>query len=153
MVYSALGSGVLVSCVSGYLSGIGLIPPVLLIALFIFSIISEIVSYFMDRNNKIAQRYLKPGSFYSLSVVFGGIIGLMFLTAGKEDKLLLAQITASAFIYSISIFICFSVFALLTVRRTVKYIFLHKKIIFNLGYFLWGYDLVPYPKHYQHFYL
>jgi hypothetical protein len=62
-----------------------------------------------------------PGTFYGYAFIVGGITGLLFfLTESNQERKELGQIVISAFIYSISIFIVFSIFALSTVRRTVK---------------------------------
>ena len=130
-VYSLLGSGVVASLIFGYFASKGFIHPVLIGLVSIVAIIAEISLLFLSPENKTGKNYLKPGTFYSYAFIVGSTVGNLFIGLPREDKLLLAEIVTSSFIYSVLIFASFSFFALTTVRRTVN------KYFYSIASFLW----------------
>ena len=84
-MYATLGSGVIVSLISGMLVDNRLLPIVLLFPLFVAAFIAEIVIFF-SRTSKLSNTYLKPGTFFAYAICFGGVIGALFLDAGRSDR-------------------------------------------------------------------
>ena len=89
----------------------------------------------MNKGN-FARVYLKPGTFFSHAFTFGYLIGYTLFTgntSGSEQKLYIIfnirimESVISAAVYSVSIFVCFSLFAILTVRRTVYFLIYFSK--------------------------
>jgi len=122
-VYATLGVGVVTALFSGLMMAKGFLPVFLPIALLLITTIAEIVLFFAH-NTKFGNTYLKPGTFFGYAIAFGSSIGYIFLLADDvEDQKLLGQVTMSAFIYSLSIFATFSIFSMLTVRRTQIFLY------------------------------
>jgi len=122
-VYAVLGTGVVTALFSGLLMAKGFLPVFIPFAVFILTTIAEIVLFFAH-STKFGHIYLKPGTFFGYAIAFGSSIGFTFLMVDDvEDQKLLGQVTMSAFIYSLSIFAAFSIFAMLTVRRTQIFLY------------------------------
>lgn len=82
--------------------------------------IAEVVFLF-TRHSKFAQTRLSPISFYATTFFLGALIGSVFIGLGKEDTIAMKSLLMSAFVMTAAVFISVSVFALLTVRRTIIY--------------------------------
>lgn len=96
-------------------------PIGLAIFLGIACLVIEIYLLFSRGHEKNIK--LKAGAFYGLAASFGAILGYVFLFTQGYERKMLSQIYLTSFIYTVQIFLVFSVFSLLTVRRTVKYFF------------------------------
>lgn len=116
-VYATLGSGILVSLISGILTDKQILPAGLVLPIFIAAVIAEVVIIF-TRNSKFAKNYLNPGTFYAYAVCFGIVIGAIVEASTKSERKVMVGLVTSAFIYSLALFSTFTMFALLTVRRS-----------------------------------
>jgi hypothetical protein len=57
-------------------------------------------------------------SFYCYSTFLGFLFGSSFLSLSPEESIFLAKVTITAGLYTAGIFTIFSIFSLITVRRT-----------------------------------
>jgi hypothetical protein len=74
--------------ISGFCADRGFISPNLIGFFTISLFITEIVMAFMSRDSKLANSYLKPGTFYGWTLCAGGIFGCVFnVVDGYERKL------------------------------------------------------------------
>ncbi len=84
-MYATLGSGIIVSLISGMLVDNRLLPAIVLFPLFVATVIAEIVIMF-SRTSKFSNTYLKPGTFFAFAICIGGSIGALFLVSGRSDR-------------------------------------------------------------------
>lgn len=97
------------------------------VVLCVACLVLEVYLWFSDHDKNFK---LKALTFYGFASCIGALLGYFYLGAEVgEDKKAVLALYLTCFIYTAQIFIVFSVFALLTVRRAVN-------IFFNvLGHF------------------
>eukprot|EP00340_Litonotus_pictus_P002711 CAMPEP_0170527622 /NCGR_PEP_ID=MMETSP0209-20121228/13083_1 /TAXON_ID=665100 ORGANISM="Litonotus pictus, Strain P1" /NCGR_SAMPLE_ID=MMETSP0209 /ASSEMBLY_ACC=CAM_ASM_000301 /LENGTH=226 /DNA_ID=CAMNT_0010818269 /DNA_START=32 /DNA_END=712 /DNA_ORIENTATION=+ len=120
-VYSILGSGILLSGITGYIASTGIIPYSLIMLGFIAVFISEIV-YLFTRGSKFSREILSPYSYYAATACTGALFGSLFVGLSTSDTQELKSLILSAFVIASSIFASVTVFSFLTVRRTMIYL-------------------------------
>jgi hypothetical protein len=116
-VYATLASGVVVSLISGVLTDKHITPLTVVVPIFIAAVIAEIVIAFA-RNGKFAKNYLNPGTFYAYALCFGIVVGSMVADSSRSERKMILGLITNCLIYSLALFSTFTMFALLTVRRT-----------------------------------
>jgi len=104
----------------GALSAAGYVPSFVSMCLIISAIALEIACICIS--DKSTKDKISKVSFYGIAAGFGGLLGLALYLVKGEDREMLQQIYVSAFIYTTTIFVVFSLFALLTCRRTVTFL-------------------------------
>jgi FtsH-binding integral membrane protein len=76
------------------------------------------VFYLFTRHSKFSQEYVSPINFYATTAATGAALGLIFtMKMSTSDLLELKSIFLSSFIFTFSIFLTMTIFAILTVRR------------------------------------
>lgn len=117
-VYSLLATGLLTAGVAGYISSYGFIPYQLIYFVLICTVIAELVFLF-TRHSKFSKEVLSPINYFATTAATGAGVGLIFtIPMSPSDLVELKSIFLSAFIFTASIFITMTIFAMLTVRRT-----------------------------------
>jgi hypothetical protein len=101
------------------------VPPQICIGLLLATLVMDIYVACKggEKQNETTQK-LSAVSFYLYGLLTGFLFGYGFtVLSDEEEKIAYAQILSAALIYTSAIFTVFSLFALLTTRRSVKFYF------------------------------
>lgn len=83
--------------------------------------ISEIV-YLFTRHSKFTKQYISPYSFYATTFGIGALLGCATIGLSKSELMEFKSLFMSAAVMAGSIFVCVSIFSILTVRRVMIYL-------------------------------
>lgn len=121
-VYAVLASGIVAMILAGISQAtLFTVPPQICVGLLLATLVMDIYVACKggEKQNETTQK-LSAVSFYLYGLLTGFLFGYGFtVLSDEEDKIVYAQILSAALIYTSAIFTVFSLFALLTTRRSV----------------------------------
>lgn len=119
-VYSFLSSGVLTALLTFFLCQFISLSNSIFILLAVASVVADIISFFISKNTTFAKK-VSLVSFYGYALSVGGILGNDIISLDYSNRIEHYSLCLSSLVSSISIFIAFSIFSILTSNRLIIY--------------------------------